>query len=181
VLSHRKDAPAAGLVALAEGWPAVIGLATQVACHLAQREQWDEAFLLVDRFFSERVFVELLEGALQDLLREARFPTLTLWLKLARAQRADAAIVDFAEAEVAFRQAMWTRAEHFAARAARRLPQSHRLISHAFYTAGSSAHMDYRNQDGLIHFGNAREAAFDQASLRDAIWGQIMCSVDLEA
>ncbi len=27
VLSHRKDAPAAGLVALAEGWPAVIGLA----------------------------------------------------------------------------------------------------------------------------------------------------------
>ncbi len=74
---------------------------------------------------------------------------------------------------------MWTRAEHFAARAARRLPQSHRLISHAFYTAGSSAHMDYRNQDGLIHFGNAREAAFDQASLRDAIWGQIMCSVDL--
>ena len=57
----------------------------------------------------------MLEGALQDLLREARFPTLTLWLKLARAQRADAAIVDFAEAEVAFRQAMWTRAEHFAA------------------------------------------------------------------
>ena len=283
VLSHRKDAPAAGLVALAEGWPAVIGLAaltdelelpegdvpdrlyeyfaeelyraassetqealsklalapslahgvpelllgdraeailsealrigfltsaqpgfldfhpllrtfldsrgtdpavktalaTQVARHLAQREQWDEAFLLVDRFFSERIFVELLEGAVQDLLREARFPTLTLWLKLARAQRADAAIVDFAEAEVAFRQAMWTRAEHFAARAARRLPQSHRLTSHAFYTAGSSAHMDHRNQDGLIHFGNARETAFDQASLRDAIWGQIMCSVDL--
>ena len=27
VLSHRKDSPAAGLVALAEGWPAVIGLA----------------------------------------------------------------------------------------------------------------------------------------------------------
>jgi LuxR family maltose regulon positive regulatory protein len=27
VLSHRKDAPAPGLVALAEGWPAVIGLA----------------------------------------------------------------------------------------------------------------------------------------------------------
>jgi LuxR family transcriptional regulator, maltose regulon positive regulatory protein len=27
VLSHRKDAPAAGLVTLAEGWPAVIGLA----------------------------------------------------------------------------------------------------------------------------------------------------------
>ena len=27
VLAHRKDAPAAGLVALAEGWPAVIGLA----------------------------------------------------------------------------------------------------------------------------------------------------------
>src|SRR4029078_9430212 len=27
VLSHRKDAPADGLVALAEGWPAVIGLA----------------------------------------------------------------------------------------------------------------------------------------------------------
>ncbi len=30
VLAHRKDAPAAGLVALAEGWPAVIGLAALI-------------------------------------------------------------------------------------------------------------------------------------------------------
>ena len=46
VLAHRKDAPAAGFVALAEGWPAVIGLAA-----------------LTDEF-------ELPEGALPDALYE---------------------------------------------------------------------------------------------------------------
>ena len=46
VLAHRKDAPAAGLVALAEGWPAVIGLAA-----------------LADDF-------ELPEGSLPDALYE---------------------------------------------------------------------------------------------------------------
>ena len=44
MLAHRKDAPAAGLVTLAEGWPAVIGLAA-----------------LTDEF-------ELPEGALPDAL-----------------------------------------------------------------------------------------------------------------
>jgi LuxR family transcriptional regulator, maltose regulon positive regulatory protein len=284
VLAHRKDAPAAGLVALAEGWPAVIGLAaltddfelpegslpdalydyfaeelyqaaslevqrglcklalapslsygvpelllgdrvgailaeslrlgfltsprpgtidlhpllrtfldsrnrdsaanaslaTNLARHLAARKKWDDAFILVERFFTEQIFEELLEGALSELLREARFPTLTLWLKLARSRKVDAAVVDFAEAEVAFRQALSQEAQHFATRAARRFPHGHPLISRAFYTAGSSAHMDYRNEEALELFGNARNTALDQACRRDAIWGQIMASVDLD-
>jgi DNA-binding NarL/FixJ family response regulator len=284
VLAHRKDAPAAGLVALAEGWPAVIGLAAltddselpegglpdtlydyfaeelfraaspevqqglcklalapslsygvpnlllgdraeailaealrlgfltsprpgaidlhpllrtfldsrngdpavnnslaaSLARHLATRQMWDDAFILTERFFTEEIFEELLEGALSELLREARFPTLTLWLKLARSRKVDAAVVDYAEAEVAFRQALWREAEHFASRAARRFQHGHPLISRAFYTAGSSAHMAYRNEDALAFFDNAREAALNRADRRDAIWGQIMSSVDLD-
>jgi hypothetical protein len=92
----------------------------------------------------------------------------------------DAAVVDFAEAEVAFRNALWHEAEHFATRAARRFPHGHSLISRAFYTGGSSAHMEYRNEKALSLFGDAREAALVQADRRDAIWGQIMSSVDLD-
>jgi DNA-binding CsgD family transcriptional regulator len=284
VLAHKKDSPAAGLVALAEGWPAVIGLAAltddfelpdgdlpdtlyeyfaeelyrgaspevqrglcklalapslsygvpellfgdraeailaeslrlgfltsprpgafdlhpllrtfldsrnrdsaandslaaSLARHLAARKKWDDAFILAERFFTEQIFEELLEGALPELLREARFPTLTLWLKLARSRKVDAAVVDFAEAEVAFRQALWREAEHFATRAARRFSHGHPLISRAFYTAGSSAHMEYRNEEALVLFDSARDAALDPAGRRDAIWGQIMSSVDLD-
>jgi ATP/maltotriose-dependent transcriptional regulator MalT len=284
VLAHRKDAPAAGLVALAEGWPAVIGLAAltddlelpegslpdalyeyfaeelyqaapfevqealcklalapslshavpdfllgdrveallgeavrlgfltssrpgsidlhpllrafldsrnrdkastaslahTLARHLAAQQAWDDAFVLLERFFSESLFQELLEAALPELLREARFPTLTLWLKLARSHKIDTAVVDFAEAEVAFRQALWQKAENFATRAARRLAEGHPLMARAFYTAGSSAHMEYRNEDAVALFRNARDAAVDRDSRRDSIWGQIMCAVDLD-
>ena len=155
-------------------------LGGELARHLGEREAWDEAFVLVERFFSEALFKDLLEGALPDLLREARFPTLTTWLNLAQEKKADLPIVDYAEAEVAFRHAHWQKAEYSAARAARRFVDPHPLISRAFYTAGSSAHMEYRNQDALALFTNARATARDQASMRDAIWGQVMASVDLD-
>src|SRR5581483_4794873 len=157
-----------------------VAVAERLARYLSQREAWDEAFLLLERFFSKTLYEELLEGALPELLREARFPTLTLWLKLGRSRKVDIALVDFAEAEVAFRQGSWRKAEHFANRAAQRLPRSHPLTSRAYYTAGSSAHMEYRNADALALFNNARETAVDPEGMRDAIWGQIMSSVDLD-
>jgi ATP/maltotriose-dependent transcriptional regulator MalT len=156
-----------------------VALAQTISRHLAERGAWDDAFLLIERFFNEELFNELLEAALSELLREARFPTLALWLKLARSRRVDTAIVDFAEAEVAFRHALWHKAEHFSVRAAARFAPTHPLAARAFYTAGSSAHMEYRNADALAFFNSARKVATDQASRRDAIWGQIMCSVDL--
>jgi DNA-binding CsgD family transcriptional regulator len=284
VLAHRKDAPAAGLVALAEGWPAVIGLAAltddfelpegslpdtlydyfaeelyqaassevqrglcllalapslgrdvaelllgketkavvaeairlgfltsprqdilelhpllrafldarlrvaedeteqlaaELALHFAAHYRWDDAFALSDRFFSEEVFVQLFEAALPAVLRDARLPTLSHLLKRAQREDVDAAIVDLAEAELAFRLGQRRKAEALALQAARRFGPEHGLASHCFYLAGTSAHVDLRHQDALRHHQRARDAADSPAAARDATWGQLLAVSDM--
>ena len=62
VLAHRKDSPAAGLVALAEGWPAVIGLAA-----LAEEFELPEGSL-PDTLY-EYLAEELYQAASPDIQR----------------------------------------------------------------------------------------------------------------
>jgi LuxR family maltose regulon positive regulatory protein len=284
VLAHRKDAPAAGLVALAEGWPAVIGLAAltdefelpegglpdalyeyfaeelyqaappevqrglcklalapslgegvpefllgddassvisegvrlgflagrsrnielhpllrtfldskarerapetevdsqQLARHLAQTGAWDDAFMLVNRFFSEDLFINLFESGLRTMLAEARQATLTQWLALAATKKIDAPIVDLAEAEIAFQRGDRGKSEALAIRASRRLDTGHPLTPRAFCVAGTSAHLDYENDRARRHYDQALSNATTLLDKRDAVWGQLLVSLDLD-
>ena len=56
VLAGRSPPSASGLVALANGWPAVIGLASVTSAEIEDREQLPEALY---RFFAEEVFEAL--------------------------------------------------------------------------------------------------------------------------
>jgi DNA-binding CsgD family transcriptional regulator len=285
VLAHRKDAPAAGLVALAEGWPAVIGLAAlteefelpegslpdalyeyfaeelyqaapsdvqrglcrlalapslgesvaefllgedagkviaegvrlgfltarsghlelhpllrtfldektrertadndtaaeQLARHLAELGLWDDAFVLIDRFFSEPLFVALLELGLPAMLYAARLPTLEHWLELAQTKQVDAPVIDLAEAEMAFHHGQRRKSEALAIRATRRFANSNPMLSRAFYIAGQSAHLDYYNDRARGHYEHAFESAVAITDKRNAVWGQLIVSVDLGA
>jgi ATP/maltotriose-dependent transcriptional regulator MalT len=282
VLSHRKDAPAAGLVALAEGWPAVIGLAAltdefnlpegglphalydyfaeelfqaaepdiqeglcrlalapslgegvaefllgndaaevisvgvrlgflamrlgnielhpllrafldtktrelpgiqddakQLAFHLAEQGSWDDAFTLVELYFSERLFVEILELGLSTMLAEARTATLARWVELAEDQKVDSPIVDLAEAEMAFHQGDRRKSKALALRAARGFGDDHRMASRAYYIAGTSARMDYEVSDAGSYFARALSTATTASERRDAISGELVVSLDL--
>jgi LuxR family transcriptional regulator, maltose regulon positive regulatory protein len=147
---------------------------------LAELGLWDDAFTLVDRFFSEGVFVALLERGLRALLEETRLPTLTRWLKLAESQQVDAPIVDLAGAEIAFHEGKRRRSEALATRASRRLNSSHPMLSRAYYVAGTSAHMDFHNERANARFEKALTSARTVSDTRDAVWGQLMVSLDLE-
>ncbi len=283
VLAHRKDAPAAGLVALAEGWPAVIGLAAladaidlpegslpsalhdyfaeelyqaassrvqrglcrlalapslgegiaefllsndtsevvgeglrlgfltarsgglelhpllrsflaskqgelgdsvateaeRLAHHLVEMGQWDDAFHLLARVFSEALLAALLENGLERMLAEARLASLTAWLDLARARNVDLPVVDLANAEIAFHQGARGKSYTLAARAARTLGASHPLLSRAFYLAGVSAHLDSRNEDARWYCDQALASATTMAQRREAVLGQLNASLDL--
>jgi DNA-binding CsgD family transcriptional regulator len=284
VLAHRKDAPAAGLVALAEGWPAVIGLAAlteefdlpegslpdslyeyfaeelyqaaspevqrglcrlalapsltegvadfllgdntaevvgegarlgfltarsgalelhpllrtfldaktrermdekeadskRLAPHLAQLGLWDDAFVLVERVFSESLFLALLESGLRTMLGEARLATLGHWLELAESKQIDAPIIDLAEAEIAFHKGQRRKSEVLAIRATRRLDEAHPMLSRAFYIAAMSAHLDYHNERARAHCDRALCTSKNVVDSRDAIWGQLIVSLDLD-
>jgi LuxR family maltose regulon positive regulatory protein len=284
VLSHRKDAPAAGLVALAEGWPAVIGLAAltdefdlpegglphalydyfaeelfqaaeadiqeglcrlalapslgegvaefllgkdaaevisvgvrlgflamrlgsielhpllrafldtktrdlpgiqedakQLAFHLAEQGSWDDAFTLVELYFSERLFVEILELGLSTMLAEARTATLARWVELAEGQKVDSPIVDLAEAEMAFHQGDRRKSKALALRAARGFGDDHRMASRAYYIAGTRARMDYLNREARAHYNKALETASTTADRRDATYGDLIVSLDVSS
>lgn len=284
VLAHRKDAPAAGLVALAEGWPAVIGLAAltedfklpedglpdalyeyfaeelyqaaspevqqglcrlslapslgegipefllgrdaaevvtegvrlgfltarsaavdlhpllrtfldakarestdenqanavRLARHLAKLGAWDDAFTLADRFFSEDLFVELLESGLRGMLAEARLATLAGWLELAGSRKVDAPVIDLAQAEIEFHKGERGKSEALALRATRRLTDANVMRSRAYYLAGMSAHLDYHNERAKEHCERALSSACTTDDRRDAVWGQLVVSLDLD-
>jgi len=283
VLSHRKDTPAAGLVALAEGWPAVIGLAAlagelelpdgglpdalydylaeelfqaaepttqeglcrlalapsllegvadfllgdsaprvisegvrlgflsarsghielhpllrafldrrsrelsgstarearRLAFHLAEEGAWDDAFTLVELYFTEPLFVEILELGLSTMLEEARTATLAKWVGLAENKRVDAPIVDLAQAEMAFHDGDRRKSKALAVRAVRGFGDDHPLASRAYYIAGTSARMDYEMHEAGRHFANALLTATTIAEQRDAISGELIVSLDL--
>jgi LuxR family maltose regulon positive regulatory protein len=284
VLAHRIDAPADGLVALAEGWPAVIGLAAlteelelpegglpdalydyfaeelfqaaspgvqrglcklalapslgdgvaefllaeaaaevisegmnlgflasrtanlelhpllrtfldskmrtratengddveRLAKHLAESGAWDDAFTLVSSSFTEALFVTLFESAVRTMVAEARLPTVTRWMELARAKRIDAPVVDLAEAEIAFHQADRGRAEFLALRASQRLGDSHPLCSRALYIAGLSAHLDHETERAREHADEALRTASSVIDKRAATWVMLITSIDFE-
>jgi LuxR family maltose regulon positive regulatory protein len=73
VLAHRKDAPAAGLVALAEGWPAVIGLAA-----LTDELDLPEGSLpdTLYEYFAEELYQAASPAAQEGLCRLALAPSL---------------------------------------------------------------------------------------------------------
>lgn len=74
VLSHRKGAPAAGLVALAQGWPAVVGLAA-----LTDDLELPEGPLpdALHEYFAEEIYGAASPDVQQALCRLALAPTLT--------------------------------------------------------------------------------------------------------
>ncbi len=73
VLAHRKDAPAAGLVALAEGWPAVIGLAALTDDFELPEGSLPDALY---EYFAEELYQAASEHLQQALCRLALAPTL---------------------------------------------------------------------------------------------------------
>jgi DNA-binding CsgD family transcriptional regulator len=286
VLAHRKDAPAAGLVALAEGWPAVIGLAAltddldlpegslpdtlyeyfaeelyqaaspaaqkglcrlalapslgeglpefllgedardvidvgvrlrflaarsgghlelhpllrafldtktrehpartereakRLALYFADRGAWDDAYTLVELFFSERLFLDILELGLPSMLAEARTASLARWVSLGELRKADAPVVDLAEAEIAFHEGNRTKSRSLAIRAARGFGSDHFLVSRAHYIAGTSARLDFHNTEARGHYAQALETASTTQDRRNAIYGDLIVSLDLNS
>ncbi len=155
--------------------------ARRLAGHLAEQGSWDDAFALVSRFFSPGLFATLLEQGLRTMLADARMATLERWIGLGESKRLDTPIIDLAQAEIAFHKGERRKSEALAVRAARRLPETHHLVSRAHYIAGLSAHLDYHNQRARTHCDRALATAQSLDDRRDAVWGQLIVSLDLDS
>jgi LuxR family transcriptional regulator, maltose regulon positive regulatory protein len=155
-------------------------LVAGLARMLIGREEWDDTFELITRFFKEQLLIELLEGALPRMVDEARVPTLARWIELATTNRVDSPVLDLAEAEVELKQGEWRRAEALATQAARRISEGHAFHSKALWLAGTSAHLLARNEIALAYFDRAAEAARSDLDARQALWGRFTATAYLD-
>jgi LuxR family maltose regulon positive regulatory protein len=147
---------------------------------LLQTHAWDEAFAVAQQHDSKELILQVVENATEPLLAQGRVSTLEHWLNYAGDNRIADEVLDYAEAEVAFRNASHTKAEVLGARAAAGLGPNHRLASRAYTRAGHSAYLrgDLDRASSLL--SKALESALTSRDVREASWGQFLCAVETE-
>ena len=87
-------------------------------------------------------------------------------------------IFSIARAEVALRHGRHAEAQSFAEAAASAGEPA--LTFRGLAVAGRAAHLASREEDGLELFRRAEAAATSEPERRDALWGQLMCAIELE-
>jgi DNA-binding CsgD family transcriptional regulator len=147
---------------------------------LIRAREWDGVFELIQRFGSEALLVRLVEVAREDLLSQGRVATLSRWLEYAHDRYVSSPILDLTEAEIAFRQALHSKAESLGIDVAKQLGPDHALVSRAYSLAGRSAHIEGRDEAAWDHYEAARSTARDDGQLEEALWGKLLSSLDLE-
>ena len=152
---------------------------SQVGANLLERRLWDDAVSFA-REFGDAGFLEaLIESCWEGLLYEGRLATLSSLIDLASELRIRSSLLDLVESEVAFREAAYRKAEMLALEAGRGL-RDHHLLVRANVRAGQSAHLDGRDREAISYHRIAQSAARTKPDKREALWGELVCSMALE-
>jgi len=157
--------------ALERGREYVQQLAERVVNVLVGERRWDDAFYVVRTLRAPALLSQLLAVALEDLLRDGRIQTLSQWLDFYSATHIPSPIVDLAEAEVAFRQGDYARAEALALASSHALANDD-LKASALIRAGQAALLGSRDERALCAYRAARKYANTQPTRLEAIVGE---------
>jgi ATP/maltotriose-dependent transcriptional regulator MalT len=145
---------------------------------LIQHRRWDEVFWVARRFSSSPLLIQLVSEASHELLAEGRIATLNRWLEYGEEIRATSPVLDLAEAEAAFRQGLYPKAETLALEAVRLLGDSHPETSRAYSRAGQSAQLAGKRTAALAYHKRAIETAQTNSDARRALWGEFVSSLE---
>ena len=141
------------------------------------RREWDAAFDVILGSGPVHELEPLMRAALDELLDTGRLPTLQKWCEFASDADLEAAVFSVARAEVALRYGRHVEAMAHAEAAA---GKDSELAFRALSVAGRAAHLASREEEALELYRRAEAAASTDSERRDAMWGQLICSVELE-
>ena len=166
---------------LAEGGAVQVGRAADRAVRiLLSARRWDEAFEVLSTLARHQLIPELVAAALDDLLQEGRTQTILQWLDAAHTHEFVDSATDLAEAELAFRQGDWAKAEAMALAAAE--GRAHKTLkTRALIRAGHAARLDSRDEAALTWFRQARTTARSDVDLFEALVGEYFAVLELGA
>jgi LuxR family maltose regulon positive regulatory protein len=149
---------------------------------LIEGRDWDAAFSLIENTGSSDLMADLLKAGSSELLGSGRLATLNRWLEYSTQHRLRAPGIELARASVAVREARYSEAELLAVEAARQglVADDEPFVSAAYSVAGHSAHLANREEQALAHYRNAERFSGSAVQLREALWGQLLCALDLD-
>lgn len=153
---------------------------THLAQALIAHNEWDDAFALIDKYLPS-MLPELLRSTYDQMLVQARIPTLSSWVTSANQKGCDDPILDLVEAEIAQSLGDYFRAETLSLHASRRFGDTHPLAAKALCTAGRNAHMASHDSAALDHFARAAGITQCQNVLLEAMWGRFLSACALES
>jgi len=156
------------------GTDVVASTVKRTGAFLLHRQHWDDGVSLVQQFRDREFLEALIDSGWETMLDEGRLATLSGLLDLASELQLDSAVLDLVEAEIAFRQAAYQKAETLALEAGRGLSNNHFLVR-AYVRAGQSAHFEGRDEDALGHHRHAQLLADFESDRREALWGEFVC------
>jgi ATP/maltotriose-dependent transcriptional regulator MalT len=151
----------------------------ELTAYLIRAGRWDEAFAVAERDGDSALLEEVIDGALDGMLRENRLETLKSWVAQARTD-ASSAIIDLADAEVAFREGNQTVALFHATNAAAQLSEAHPRLSQSWFRAGQAAYFQDQSAEARDFCQRARETATSARAEKNALWGLFNAALDLE-
>jgi LuxR family maltose regulon positive regulatory protein len=137
---------------------------------LRAQHRWQEAFHLATQMDARELAAEIVGDAADDLLSSGQIETLERWLC-----QCGSAVTDHAPAALA-RVSIHLRAGRFAAAAgARAVTETQQAespyLARAWNLAGRAFHLESRYVEAFECYEQARTAATDDESLKDALWG----------
>ena len=162
------------------GAHSVHSVVSSVGDALIERAEWDGAFAVATRYGEPELLGRLVTAAWEELIEGGRVATLASWLHRADELHARSPIFDLVEAEVAWREAAYSRAERLALAAADSLGREHPLASRAYFRAGLSAHFEAREEVAFDHQQLAHATATTDDDLANALWGGFVSGLELE-
>ena len=152
----------------------------RVASFFLKNQRWDDALILVNRYFDTDLYIELFATALPYLRQRDLSRTLSQWVQAGIDHQVDAPIIDLAEAEIAFTLGEYDVAERMACAATVALPTGDAMKSRAWYVAGSSAHLADRDDSALEYFAAAAATSTSPRASLDALAGRFLSAAILE-
>jgi len=152
----------------------------KIGVFLLMHQEWDDALALAQQFRAPEFLGPFIESAWKPLLEEGRLATLESLVQLAAELRIRSPLVDLVGSELAFRQGAYRRAETLAMESSRGL-KDERLLVQAYVRAGQSAHLEWRDDEAIAHHRRAQRVARTRTDLREAVWGEFVCAMELES
>jgi ATP/maltotriose-dependent transcriptional regulator MalT len=143
---------------------------------LITARRWDESLAASEALPDQEFVSTALRSALPELVRTGRVATLRRWSAVGRSADAEAGLLDYADAEIALRDANFDRAIALGENAARTL--SGDLASRAHVLAAQGANLTERATRAQRHLSAAEQLSETPETRQAALWGRFNQALD---